>query len=159
MLETDKQLQRPSAPIVPIALGILLVALLGAGWVLYNQTQVTQDEEPVLTQEARAYLPRLDLTEVEMTAAEDALGQTLLEITGRVANKGDRVLSLVEVNCVFRDVNGVEVDRQRAQIVRSRGGSLGPGETRDFRLPFDNISEAWNQILPNLYIAQIQFEQ
>ena len=159
MLETDKQLQQRSAPIVPIALGILLMAALGAGWVLYNQARVTTGEEPQLTQEARDYLPLLDLTGVEMSAAEDALGQTLLEITGTVANKGDRLLSLVEVNCVFRDVNGVEVDRQRAQIVRSRGGPLGPGETRDFRLPFDNISEAWNQILPNLYIAQIRFEE
>lgn len=159
MLETDKQLHQRSAPIVPIALGILLMAALGGGWVFYNQAQVTTDGEPPLTQEARDYLPRLDLTGVEMSAAEDALGQTLLEITGKVANNGDRVVSLVEVNCVFRDVNDVEIDRQRAQVVRPRGGPLTPGETQDFRLPFDNISEAWNQAMPNLYIAQIQFEE
>ncbi len=156
MLETDKQLQR-SAPIVPIALGLLLVAALGAGWILYNQSQVADDGEAVLTQEAKDYLRNLDLTGVDMTASEDALGQTLLEITGKIANQGDRVISLVEVNCVFRNVDGVEIDRQRAQVVRPRGGPLSPGESRDFRLPFDNISEHWNQTIPSLFVAQIRF--
>ncbi len=157
MLDTDKQLRRSSAPIVPIALGLLLVAAAGGAWVFYNQKKVATQEDPVLTQQARDYLSNLDLTNVEMAAAEDALGQTLLEITGKITNNGDRPVTAVEVNCVFRDVNGAEVDRQRALVVRERDGPLAPGASRDFRLPFDKISDRWNQAVPNLYVARIQF--
>jgi hypothetical protein len=34
---------------------------------------------------------------------------------------------------------------------------LMPGETKEFRLPFDTLPESWNQALPDLVIAQIVF--
>jgi hypothetical protein len=37
-------------------------------------------------------------------------------------------------------------------------GGLAPGETKQFRLPFDDIPENWNQVMPQLVIAQIQFQ-
>jgi len=39
-------------------------------------------------------------------------------------------------------------------IVRT---ALKPGETRAFRLPFDDIPEGWNNQLPQLVIARIDF--
>jgi hypothetical protein len=43
-------------------------------------------------------------------------------------------------------------------IVRERTGGLNPGETKDFRLPFDSIPESWNQSMPQMVIAQVLFE-
>ena len=115
------------------------------------------DSEAVLTDAARAYLPNLDLNNVNMEAHEDALGQTLLEITGEITNLGDRDVTVVEANCVFRDVNGQEIERQRSAFVNDRTGNLSPGETQTFRMAFDSVPEAWNQIVPDLFIAQIRF--
>lgn len=81
-----------------------------------------------------------------------------MEILGNVTNKGGKTVKLVEVVCVFRDTNGVEMQRERAYVVGGRLGSLGPGKTLPFRLPFDNLGESWNQAMPSLVIAQIQFE-
>jgi hypothetical protein len=64
----------------------------------------------------------------------------------------------VELNCVFYDPYGQVVLRERVPIVRSRQGGLNPGETREFRLAFDTIPESWNQMLPQLVIAQITFK-
>jgi hypothetical protein len=36
-------------------------------------------------------------------------------------------------------------------------GGLAPGETKPFRLPFDDIPESWNQMLPQIVIARIEF--
>jgi hypothetical protein len=47
--------------------------------------------------------------------------------------------------------------RDRVSIVKERLGGLKPGETKDFRLPFDTIPESWNQVLPELVIAEITF--
>jgi hypothetical protein len=48
--------------------------------------------------------------------------------------------------------------RERVPIVRRQLGGLNPGQTKDFRLAFDNIPESWNQVMPQLVIAQIQFQ-
>ena len=65
---------------------------------------------------------------------------------------------MAEVTCVFRNYAGQEIARERALVVGGRGGPLAPGETKAFRLPFDTIPETWNQAMPALVIAQIQFE-
>jgi hypothetical protein len=36
-------------------------------------------------------------------------------------------------------------------------GKLAPGETKPFRLAFDNVPEAWNQAMPGMIIARIDF--
>ena len=45
----------------------------------------------------------------------------------------------------------------RVSIVSGRMGGLKPGETKTFRLPFDEIPESWNQALPQLVIAGVKF--
>ena len=67
------------------------------------------------------------------------------------------MLKQIDLNCVFRDPSGRVVLRDRVSIVKERLGGLKPGETKDFRLPFDTIPESWNQVLPELVIAQITF--
>jgi len=47
--------------------------------------------------------------------------------------------------------------RQRVAIVSSQMGGLKPGETKSFRLPFDNLPESWNQTMPQLVIAAVKF--
>jgi hypothetical protein len=42
--------------------------------------------------------------------------------------------------------------------VNKRTGGVAPTETKSFRLPFDNIPESWNQMMPQLVIARIDFE-
>ncbi len=159
MLEEKKKPKgSSSAPIVPILIGIVAVAAV-AGLLVYVQQAGQGSTEVVLTDEARAYLPNLDLSNVNMEANEDALGQTLLEITGEITNLGQRTLTVVEANCVFRNIDRVEIVRQRSAFVHSRTGTLEPGETQSFRMAFDNVPLDWNQILPDLYIAQIQFEE
>ena len=113
----------------------------------------------VLTPEARAYVHAgyLGLSDVNMSAKQNFAGQMLVEVTGKITNTGNRMLKQIDLNCVFRDPSGRVVLRDRVSIVKERLGGLKPGETKDFRLPFDTIPESWNQVLPELVIAQITF--
>ena len=81
----------------------------------------------------------------------------MVEITGRIGNTGNRVLQLVEINCVFYDPYGQVVLRQRVPIVSRKAGGLAPGDTKPFRLPFDTLPESWNNQMPQLVIARIDF--
>jgi len=139
-----------------IALGLLL-GIAGFGYLEWKGRSDLPVEEVVLTDEARGYLSSLDLSEVEMGATDNALGQTLVEITGTIRNIGDRPVRSIRLNCVFFDVYGIELHRVLSTIVRSSQG-LEPGAEVPFRLPFDDIPDGWNQVLPSLYVAEIVFD-
>ena len=92
-----------------------------------------------------------------MTAAVAFNGTKLVEIKGTIGNQGPRSLKQVEITCVFYDAYGQVVLRERVPIVSPKIGAVRPGENKPFRLPFDNIPEAWNQNMPQLVIARIDF--
>lgn len=159
VLETEKQLNRRGPS--PVLWILCLAVAAGAGGYYFLQQSAASSEGAdvaVLTEEARAYYPNLDLANVEMQAKEDALGQTLLEITGEISNNGGRTCSRIRLYVIFLEINGVEVDRQLTQIVSARTGPLEPGETQPFRLAFDEVSLEWNQAFPKLSISEIQFD-
>ena len=139
-----------------IALGLLL-GIAVFGYLEWKGRSDLPVEQVVLTDEARAYLTSLDLSDVEMGATDNALGQTLVEITGTIRNIGDRPVRSIRLNCVFFDVYGIELHRVLSTIVRSSQG-LEPGGEQAFRLPFDDIPDGWNQVLPSLYVAEIVFD-
>jgi hypothetical protein len=152
--EKGKRLRIPVAALV--ILGVVVAG--GAGfWYLERQSRQASVERPVLTAEAKGYVRYLKLGDVEMKATETYLGQMVVEITGKITNNGARNLKLVEINCVFYDPWGQVVLRERMPIVRTHGGGLGPGKTKDFRLAFDDLPDSWNQGMPQLVIAQILF--
>jgi hypothetical protein len=161
VFDSPKQIEQ-KGPSAMVGLVVVVVALIGGtlAWFYYQRSTGETDTPAELTEEARDYLNNLALSpDTGMEAKDDALGQTLLEITGSITNNGDRVCELVEVNVVFRDINGVEIDRQRGWVADRRGGPLEPGETQDFRMAFDSVPEAWNQAFPSLFISQIQFAE
>ncbi len=138
--------------------GLAGVLILGVfGWLTFGPAPAAPPP-PRLTQEGKAYLSSLALSNVHMQAAESYVNSRLVEILGEISNKGSRTVKVAEVTCVFSDYSGVEIARERAFVVGGRTGSLAPGETKSFRLPFDTIPENWNQAMPTLIIAQLQFE-
>jgi hypothetical protein len=44
-------------------------------------------------------------------------------------------------------------------LVSERTGNLPPGDTQNFRLAFDSVPADWNQVVPDLFIAQIHFSE
>ena len=160
-LRVDPNAERRTSGGFPTTLVITLVvaAAVAVAVLLLTRGGPRQPPAPVLTPEARAYVHAgyLGLSEVNMSAKQNFAGQTLVEVTGKITNTGNRMLKQIDLNCVFRDPSGRVVLRDRVSIVKERLGGLKPGETKDFRLPFDTIHESWNQVLPELVIAQITF--
>jgi hypothetical protein len=135
------------AAVLPIAGGIL--------WYLERSPR-QPPERPTITAQAKEYTKNLKLANVEMKATTSYVGGSITEILGDITNAGDRAVQLVELNCIFYDPSGLVVWRERVPIVRRR---MNPGETRNFRLPFENIPQSWNQAMPQLVIANITFAQ
>jgi hypothetical protein len=151
---------KPTIPPMAIVGSLVLGLGLAGFWYLDRSSKQSPPAPPPLTEEARGYVhdQKLKLSEVEMKAQESYLKQSVVEITGKIANAGERTLKTVELNCVFYDAYGQLVLRERVPIVSAKIGNLAPGETKAFRLPFDNIPASWNQAMPGLVIAGITFQ-
>jgi hypothetical protein len=134
---------------------VLAVALVVAGGLLWFLNRPHAEAGgSLLTADAKAYLRNLQLSAVTMKATESYVGQTVTEIEGQIANAGDRTVRRAEVICVFYNSYGQVILRERVPIVAE---GLKPGETRSFRLPFDDIPGGWNNQMPQLVIARIEF--
>lgn len=159
MADKEEKAQKSafSAPVSLIA--ILVVVAIGAGVFFFLERAAKQPlpAPPPLTGDAKAYVGNLRLLDVEMKAHESYLKQSVVEIVGKIGNEGDRILDVVEINCVFYDAYGQVVLRERVPIVSRKMGKLAPGEIKNFRLAFDNVPESWNQAVPSLVIARIDF--
>jgi hypothetical protein len=148
---------KASIPPAALVIGAVLVLGLGAIWYMERAGNQPSPPPPPLTGDAKAYVRDLRLSDVQMEAHESYMKQAIVEITGKIGNAGNRVLQVVEINCVFYDAYGQVVLRQRVPIVNKKMGGLAPGETKSFRLPFDSLPESWNQQLPQMVIARIDF--
>ena len=133
----------------------LAIALALAGGLIWfvNRPHVTAAAAP-LSADAKAYVRNLQLIDVTMKATESYAGQTVTEIEGKIANAGGRTVQHADVYCVFYNAYGEVILRERVPIVLT---GLKPGETRMFRLPFDDIPGTWNNQMPQLVIARIEF--
>jgi hypothetical protein len=140
---------------VPLVIVLALIPVLGAAiWYANKRAAEPPPPPPAATAEAKAYVKNLKLSGVDMKATENYAGAAVVEIVGNITNNGDRPLARVDLSCIFYDVNGMVVLRERVAIVKT---PLKPGETRPFRLPFEGVSQNWNQALPQMVIAQIVF--
>jgi hypothetical protein len=137
---------------------ILALVLIGTGVFWYMRwADARRPQMLELTPEAKQYVHHLQLSDVEIKAHESYMKQLVVEIHGKIGNGGDRTLKTVDLNCVFYDGYGEVILRERVSIVTERAGGLAPGETKPFRLPFDNLPDTWNHRLPQLVIAGIRF--
>lgn len=144
-------------PIVPLVTLLLVAALAAGGFAWWRANAPQGGEGPPISAEGKAYSRSLGLSDVQMKATESFVAQRIVEIEGKITNKGDRKVKSVEVRCVFSDPYGQYVHRERVAIVKERSGGLAPGETKPFRLPFDALPATWNQAMPQLVISQIEF--
>ena len=157
-MASEETLRRPDAGPSPLVYILGAFTALGVALLGYMKWQDLHPPQAIgLTPDAKAYARNLKLSDVEMKASESYMKQTVVEIEGKIANAGDRPLDAVDIYCIFHDPYGQLVLRKRVAIVGGRMGGLKPGETKSFRLPFDEIPESWNQAMPQLVIAGVKF--
>ena len=157
--------ERAFIPPIIFVIGAVLVVGIAGFLYLDKASNRPAAAPPPLTGPAKEYAKYLkfvspdgqNVESPKMVAHESYMKQQVVEITGNIQNTGDRVLQLVEITCVFYDPYGQVVLRERVPIVNAKTAKFTPGDIRPFRLAFDNIPESWNQAMPTMVIARIEF--
>lgn len=115
-----------------------------------------------------AYASHLDLSNLQMSQSGNMAGGKQTYIEGHITNKGPATVTAITVQAVFAndatmppqiETSPLNVIYMREPYVDTRplsASPLPPGGQADFRLIFEDISDNWNQQMPQLHIVQAE---
>jgi Protein of unknown function (DUF2393) len=124
-------------------------------------------EPPKVAKTASPYIASLKLSDFKMSAAENFIGATVSYMDGSITNNGDRTVTHVMVEVVFKDEMGQVAQQEEVplQVIRTNGAypepvdvsvsPLAAGQTQPFRLTFDHISAQWNRQYPEIQVTDV----
>ncbi len=118
--------------------GLLIIAgLIGLIAMLPSTEQVKQEELKGAflegTPEFENYTKEIIITTNmdRTTQAQTGLGTILMNIAGKIRNKGDKILDGLEVNVKVIDINNKTVKEKNVLIIPKKQPTLSPNETID----------------------------
>jgi hypothetical protein len=145
----------------PILIGVFIVAVVvGILLLIFRGEQKKASPPP-------AYAAYLKFSDLKASAAQNFVGATVSYLDGTVTNAGDKTVIHAVVQITFKDDMGQTAQREELPIRVLRTGGpydeavdfnlspLAPGQSKPFRLTFENISAQWNHAYPDMQITQV----
>jgi len=144
---------------VVVAVVVGLILILGRGKGAPRVTPVSAAADP--------YASSLPITGLAMSESANLAGGKVTYLDGRIANLGNRTVTGITVQILFRDLarEVTQNETQQLKIVRMRdpyidvgplsAAPLKPGGGQDFRLIFDAVSPDWDGAYPELRIVHV----
>jgi Protein of unknown function (DUF2393) len=115
-----------------------------------------------------AYAANLPISGLSMSESSNLAGGKVTYLDGHIANKGDRAVTGISVQVLFRNVakEVAQNETRSLKLIRTRdpyidlepvsAAPLNRGDERDFRLIFDAVSPDWDGAYPQIRIVQVQ---
>jgi hypothetical protein len=158
-----------SGPWIGLAVGFLAIAAV-VGALIYSsrnspQRAAVQPNVIAGAQQVDAYAAKLELSNIQMSQADNMIGGTVTYVEGIVSNTGDKTVNGASVEVTFKNSMGQVVQRQNEPlwIVQTRepavdvatlsANPLKPGNKAEFRLSFERISADWDRQPPTMRIT------
>ena len=145
--------------IIGAAVFVVIAVALAAAFLLREPAKAPKIASP--------YIASLKLSDFKMSAAENFIGHTVSYVDGAITNTGDKTVTHVVVEVIFKDDMSQMAQREEVplQVVRNNGAytepvdlnvsPLAPGQTEPFRLTFDSISAQWNRQYPDIRVTDV----
>ena len=164
--ESDRGVAWPA-----IGAGVLLVLIVvGAIVLLTRPSEHRATQTPAAATGPHPYGEKLQFANLKMSEVENFVGGKVTYLEGQLTNRGDRTVSGITVEIVFRNSLGevaqketlpVKVHKQRGpyvDVTDLKAAPLKPGEARGFRLIFDHVSADWNREYPAITVTGVSFD-
>jgi hypothetical protein len=167
----EPQEEKSSGPWLGLGIGFFLIVLV-IGFLIYssrNSSTRIATQPAVIGSAAQAdpYAAKLQISDLQLSAADNMLGGTATYVEGTVANTGDKTVTGATVEVTFKNSLDEVVQRQNEPlwIVQTREPAidvatlsvnpLKPDDKREFRLSFERISADWDRRQPTLRITVV----
>jgi hypothetical protein len=153
--------ERPESSLRPILIGIVIVGIVVGILAMIFRGEEKKPAAPP------AYAENLKFSDLKTSAAQNFVGATVSYIDGVISNTGDKTVIHAVVQVTFKDDLGQTAQREELplRVLRTGGpydeavdfnlSPLAPGQSKPFRLTFENISVQWNRAYPDLQITQV----
>lgn len=113
------------------------------------------------------YAANLAISQLSMSESSNLIGGKVTYVDGRIANQGNRTVTGITVQVLFRDpAHAVaQNETQPLRIIRTRdpyidveplsAAPLKPGGAQDFRLIFDAVAQDWDGAIPEIRVIHV----
>lgn len=155
-----------SFPTTAVAIASVAVIILVTALVLLGRRGPTLSPHTLLP--VAAYASSLTVGNLQMSESTSMSGGKQTYIEGHIANHGTQTVTGITVQVVFAndahmapqiETGPLNLIYMRQPYVDTRAVSaspIAPGAEADFRLIFDDVSDNWNQQMPQIRIAQVE---
>jgi hypothetical protein len=156
-----------SFPTAAMAIAAVAVVILVAALVVLER-RGPAGPPPNTLQPADAYSASLPVSNLQMSESTSMSGGKQTYIEGHIANHGQKTVSGITVQVVFANDlhNAPQIETGPLNLIYMRepyldtrpvsASPLAPGAESDFRLIFDDVSDNWNQQLPQVRIVKVE---
>jgi hypothetical protein len=144
---------------IAIAVAVVIVVAIIFAFLLRSQPKAASGPPP--------YATSLKLSDFKMSAAENFVGATVSYVDGTITNSGNKTVTRVIVEVLFKDDLGQLAQREDIpmQVLKTTGpypeavdfsvSALAPGQSTTFRLTFESISAQWNRQYPDIQVTDV----
>jgi len=152
---------------LPLVIAIVLVAgVIVAGLVMSGRKPAVV--VTAITAGADPYARSLPMTGLAMSESANLAGGKVTYIDGHIANLGDRTVTGITVQVLFRNYNHEVTQNETLPLtlVRMRepyvdtepvsAAPLKPGAEQDFRLIFDSVTADWAGETPEIRVLHVE---
>jgi hypothetical protein len=163
---------RPKAPEernwLPMAIAAAVVLVVAAIAIFALEHGKKRPTMAPVTASLDGYAPSLPVSHLAMSESGNLAGGKQTYIDGVIDNKGNRTISAVTVQILFRNVahEVVQNETQSLKLIRTRdpyvdlepvsAAPLKPGDEKAFRFTFDGVSPDWDGAFPELRILHVE---
>ena len=154
--------ERGGMPVAAWVVAALIVVALVGALVFFGWKKPAEAPNTLLP--ADAYAASLPLSQFAMSESENLTGGKQTYLDGHIGNTGDRTVTAVTVQAVFRNDEELapQIDTVPLRLIRVKepyidtepvsAAPLKPGDDREFRLTFETVPENWNQQMPEVRV-------
>jgi len=152
--------QRDSSS-VPVILGIALVVVVVAIAVFLLRPNPKPASPP------QPYIAEIKISDLKMGEAQNFVGAKLTYVDGTVTNSGDKTVTGAMVHVVFKDSMSQVAQAEDVPLyildtsgpypdaVKLSNSPLTAGQSKQFRLTFEHVSEEWNRAYPEVKVSSL----
>ena len=153
---------------LPLAIAVAAVVIIAVIAVVILERGKSSGTVTPITATTDPYAASLPIAGLVMSESSNLAGGKVTYLDGHVANAGNRTVTGITVQVLFRNVarEVAQNETQSLKLIRTRepyvdtepvsAAPLKPGDQHDFRLIFDAVSADWDGAYPEVRIIRVE---